>query len=119
MNSSTTGLGGRPLAEVKAELFRALAHRARVRILEVLAEGERSVGELAPEVGIEASHLSQQLGILRRAGLVTNRKEGQTVHYSIRDPLVIELLGVAKRLLIGSLSEARDLLDDLQAEVGP
>ena len=58
----------RPIAEVKADLFRALAHPARIRVLEVLAEGERSVGEMQPLVGIEASHLSQQLGVLRRAG---------------------------------------------------
>ena len=62
----------RPLCEVKAELFKALGHPARVRALEVLAEGERTVGELQPLVGIESSHLSQQLGVLRRAGLVTD-----------------------------------------------
>src|SRR4051795_4553718 len=59
-----------PLSEVKAELFKALAHPARVRVLEVLAEGERSVGELQPLVGIELSPLSQQLGVLRRGGLL-------------------------------------------------
>ena len=57
-----------PLSEVKAEMFKALAHPARVRALEVLVEGERSVGELQPLVGIELSNLSQQLGVLRRAG---------------------------------------------------
>src|SRR3954469_21743686 len=93
-----------PLSEVKAELFRALAHPARVRILEVLAEGERSVGDMQPLVGIELSHLSQQLSVLRRAGLVTTRKDGASVIYAARDPLVIELLRVAKALLIKSLS---------------
>ena len=63
-----------PLYEVKAELFKALGHPARVRALEVLAGGERSVGELQPAVGIELSHLSQQLAVLRRAGLVATRK---------------------------------------------
>jgi DNA-binding transcriptional ArsR family regulator len=104
-----------PLSEVKAELFKALAHPARIRALEVLAEGERTVGELQPLVGIESSHLSQQLGVLRRAGLVTSRKEGSSVHYAIRDPLVAELLVVAKRLLLKSLAETRDLLEDLSA----
>ena len=69
-----------PLSEVKADMFRALAHPARVRVLEVLVDGERSVGELQPLVGIELSHLSQQLGVLRRAGLVTARKEGSNVY---------------------------------------
>jgi ArsR family transcriptional regulator len=107
----------RPLAEVKADLFKALGHPARVRALEVLAEAERTVGELQPLVGIESSHLSQQLGILRRAGLVTARKQGSNVVYALRSPLVAELLAVAKRFLLASLSESQDLLTRLAAEV--
>ena len=106
----------RPLSEIKAELFRALAHPARVRALELLAEGERSVGEMAPLVGIELSHLSQQLGVLRRAGLVTTRKEGSNVFYALRDPATVELLAAAKRVLINSLSETQQLLAGLQVE---
>jgi ArsR family transcriptional regulator len=106
-----------PISELKAEMFRALSHPARIRVLETLALGERSVGELQPEIGIESSHLSQQLGVLRRAGLVSSRKEGQSVYYSIKDPLLVELLGVSKRVLISSLTESRDLLADLNAEV--
>ncbi len=104
----------RPISEIKAELFRALAHPARIRALEVLADGEHSVGEMQPLVGIESSHLSQQLGVLRRAGLVTTRKEGSSVYYAIRDPALVELLAVAKRLLIHSLSESSALLAGLQ-----
>jgi len=106
----------RPLSEVKAELFKALGHPARVRALEVLAGGERTVGELQPLVGIESSHLSQQLGVLRRAGLVTTRKEGSSVVYALKDPLVAELLAVAKQLLMATLAETRDLLAELTAE---
>jgi ArsR family transcriptional regulator len=102
-----------PLSEVKAELFKALAHPARVRVLEVLVDGERSVGELQPLVGIELSHLSQQLGVLRRAGLVATRKEGSSVFYAVRDPLVADLLSVAKQLLLTTLQQTRDLLADL------
>jgi ArsR family transcriptional regulator len=105
----------RPLSEIKAELFKALAHPARVRILEVLADGERAVGEIQPLVGIELSHLSQQLAVLRRAGLVTSRKERSSVIYAVRNPLVVRLLRVAKDLLIKSLSETNDLLADLRA----
>lgn len=104
-----------PVFELKAELFRALAHPARVRALEVLLDGERSVSELQPEVGIESSHLSQQLGVLRKAGLVTTRKEGTAVFYAIKDPLLVELLSVARRLLIASLEETRDLLAGLES----
>jgi ArsR family transcriptional regulator len=103
-----------PVFQLKAEMFKALAHPARVRALEVLAEGERSVGDLQPDVGLEPAHLSQQLGVLRRAGLVATRKEGTTVFYSIKDPLLVELLAVARRLLIAGLSETRDLLAELE-----
>jgi ArsR family transcriptional regulator len=108
----------RPLSEVKADLFKALGHPARVRALEVLAGGEYTVGDLQPLVGIESSHLSQQLGVLRRAGLVKTRKEGSSVFYSLRDPLVAELFDVAKRFLVSSLSHTRDLLADLSDEKG-
>jgi ArsR family transcriptional regulator len=108
----------RPISEIKAELFRALAHPARIRVLEVLAEGEHSVGDLLPFVGIEPSNLSQQLGVLRRAGLVTTRKEGNSVIYAIRDAELVDLLASAKRVLIHSLAESTGLLDDLRAAAG-
>jgi DNA-binding transcriptional ArsR family regulator len=104
-----------PIAEIKADLFRSLAHPARIRVLEVLVDGERSVGEMQPLVGIESSHLSQQLAVLRRAGLVTTRKEGSAVFYALRDPELAELLTVAKRILINSLSETQELLAGLGA----
>jgi ArsR family transcriptional regulator len=101
------------IAELKATMFRAMAHPPRIRILETLSAGERSVSDLQPEIGIESSHLSQQLGVLRRAGLVSSRKEGQSVYYSLKDPLIADLLAVARQLLISSLTETRDLLADL------
>jgi ArsR family transcriptional regulator len=104
-----------PVSEVKAELFKAIGHPARIRVLEILSEGERSVSDMQPLVGIESSHLSQQLGILRRAGLVTTRKEGASVIYSLADPTLAELLAVAKRLLISSLVQNESLLADLRA----
>jgi DNA-binding transcriptional ArsR family regulator len=108
----------RPLAHVKADLFKALAHPARVRALEVLADGERNVSDLQAEVGIESSHLSQQLGVLRRAGLVTTRREGSSVYYAIKDPLVVDLLAAAKALLLTSLRETQDLLAGLADDAG-
>jgi ArsR family transcriptional regulator len=105
----------RPVSEVKAELFKALAHPARIRALEVLADGERSVSEMQPLVGIESSHLSQQLGVLRRAGLVTTNRSGTSVVYAIANPAIVELLGAARRVLIGSLAHTQDVLADLRA----
>ena len=108
----------RPLSEIKADLFRALAHPARIRVLEVLADGERSVGELQPLVGIEASHLSQQRGVLRRAGLVSTRKAGSSVFYAIRDPELVQVLASAKQVLVNSLAESQELLAELGVAAG-
>jgi DNA-binding transcriptional ArsR family regulator len=102
-----------PISVVKAELFKALSNPARIRVLEVLSEAEHTVGEMQPLVGIESSHLSQQLAVLRRAGLVSGRKEGSNVIYEIKDPLVAELLAVAKEFLLVSLGETQSLLAGL------
>ena len=91
---------------------------ARVRVLELLIEGERSVSDMQPIVGIETSHLSQQLGVLRRAGLLVTRKEGSSVIYAISDPQLIDLLAVAKRILINSLAHNQGLLAGLRAGAG-
>ncbi len=104
-----------PIYQVKAEFFRTLAHPARIRVLELLRDDDRTVGELIPEVGIEASHLSQQLGIMRRANLVQSRKDGATVVYSVNNPMIFELLDVAKKILTSSLAETRDLLAELES----
>ena len=104
-----------PIDRLKAEFFKTLGHPARIRILELLAMGERSVGELMPDLGLEASHLSQQLAVLRRAGVVVARKQGNTVIYSMASPDVAELLLLARKVLTGLLTEQMDLLKDLQA----
>lgn len=104
-----------PIQRMKAEFFKTLANPARIRILEVLHDGERSVGELIPEVGIESSHLSQQLGILRRANILQMRKEGSAVFYSVTDPRMFDLLEVARAILTSSLAETSQLLAELQA----
>ena len=108
-------VASRPLSEIKAELFRALAHPGRVRILEVLRDAPRTVGELVPLVGLEASHLSQQLAVLRRARVVTATRTGSVVTYTIADDHIVDLLAVARQFLIRSLSANQTLLADLRA----
>lgn len=107
-----------PLYQLKAEFFKTLGHPARIRVLELLSEREHSVGEMLPEVGIEAAHLSQQLAVLRRAGLVTTRKEGSTVYYSLVSPYIAELLAVARTILTSVLSGQAELLEDLRGSAG-
>jgi ArsR family transcriptional regulator len=99
---------------LKAEFFKTLGHPARIRVLELLSEREHAVAEMLPEVGIEAANLSQQLAVLRRAGLVVTRKEGSTVYYSLTSPHVAELLAVARTILTRVLSGQVELLEDLR-----
>ena len=101
---------GLPIAEAKAELFKALAHPARVRVLELLAEREHTVGELAELTGLELSHLSQQVTVLRRAGVVDSRRVRSTVTCSLRDPQTAELLAVARSLISRNLRQGQALL---------
>ena len=101
----------RPLAEVKADLFKALAHPVRVRTLELLVERDRQVSELLAELGLEASHLSQHLAVLRRAGVVTARRSGNAVHYALALPAVADMLGAARAVLVDAATHHRDLLD--------
>ncbi len=96
-----------PLYKLKGEFFKTLGHPARIRILELLAVQDRSVGELLPEIGIESSNLSQQLGVLRRAGVVDARKDGNTVIYSIASPDIAELLAVARKVLTSGAQRPR------------
>jgi DNA-binding transcriptional ArsR family regulator len=103
-----------PIDKLKAEFFKTLGHPARIRILELLAEGEHSVGELMPELGLESSHLSQQLAVLRRTGMVEARKQGNNVIYSIASTDIAELLLLARKVLTGLLTDQMDLLKELQ-----
>lgn len=104
----------KPLYQLKAEFFKTLGHPARIRVLELLSQREHAVAEMLPEVGIEPANLSQQLAVLRRMGLVTTRKEGSSVYYSLISPQVAELMAVAREILTGVLSGQVELLDDLR-----
>ena len=87
-----------PLYQAKAEFFRTLGHPARIRILELLSERDHAVHELLAAIDIEPSNLSQQLAVLRRAGLVQQRREGSEVVYAVSVPEVRDLL-LARRAI--------------------
>ena len=105
----------RPLYQLKAEFFKTLGHPVRIRVLELLSEREHAVSELLAVIEIEPANLSQQLAVLRRAGLVATRKEGAAVHYSVTSTQVAELLAVARAILTGVLSGQVELLQDLRS----
>lgn len=107
----------RPLYQAKAEFFKTLGHPVRIRVLELLSIREHAVSELLAEIDIEPANLSQHLAVLRRAGLVTTRKVGSAVHYSLTSPRVSDLLAVARAILTGVLTGQIELLEDLQTSV--
>jgi len=101
----------RPLYEVKANLFKGLAHPIRVRVLEVLsAHPEISVTDLLVDTGMEASHLSQHLSVLRRHNLVIAERRGSQVFYRLAYPQVADLLAVSRSLLIDILTTTQQQL---------
>jgi DNA-binding transcriptional ArsR family regulator len=98
-----------PLYQAKADFFRTLGHPARIRILELLTERDHAVHELLAAIEIEPSNLSQQLAVLRRAGLVVQHREGGAVVYSVSVPEVRDLL-VAGRAILRRIIEEQDQL---------
>jgi DNA-binding transcriptional ArsR family regulator len=100
----------------KAGFFRALAHPVRIRILELLVKGERSVQELQEALGLEQPVVSQQLAVLRSTNIVSGRKEGVSVRYAVRDPLVGTLLETARQIFNNQLIGTQDLLRELRRE---
>lgn len=112
---SMIGAEQRPLYEVKANLFKGLAHPYRIRVLEILAAApEASVADMLQDTGLEASHLSQHLAVLRRYGLVVSERRASVVYYRLAFAEVAELLRVARQLLGGMLSTSQGQLTSVK-----
>ncbi len=104
------------LQAFKARFFKAFAHPTRIRILEILVQGGRTVYELQEALTLDQPSVSQQLAVLRNQGVVTAEKEGVAVRYTLRDPLVGELLRVARRIFNNHFASTRGLLRELERE---
>ena len=102
-----------PIYRVKADFFRLLGHPARVRILELLRDGERTVGDLQAALNLDSSGTSQHLTAMRRQGLLESRRAGTSVYYHVKDPRIFQLLEIAKQILTSQLQETTALLGDL------
>ena len=105
----------RPVHEMKANLFRVLGHPARVRILELLHDGERSVGALQAELELDSGGTSQHLAALRRIGLVESRREGTSVFYRVDDEQVFDLLAAGRSIIGRQLAEQQSILRELDS----
>lgn|SRR5690606_8294396 len=110
-----------PLYEIKADLFKALAHPVRIRVLELLTEtDERPVSELIAQTGLESSHLSQHLAVLRRYRVVTSQRRGSAVWYRLTSNHIVTLLAAARGFLHDSLTQTESTLADASSlpEIG-
>jgi len=104
------------LRAYKASVFQALAHPTRIAVVEILREGELSAGAMQEKLGLEQANLSQHLAILRGRQIVLNRKEGNQVFYSLRNPVLVEVLDIMKRYCQSNLNDAIQLLGEMEAE---
>ena len=102
------------LRRFKADIFQALAHPTRIAILELLSAGELSAGALIDKLGMEQANVSQHLAVLRAKQLVSNRKVGNQVFYSVRDPIIIEVLNLMRTYFHAHLTEALGMLDEIK-----
>ncbi|MFD3448892.1 ArsR/SmtB family transcription factor [Microbacteriaceae bacterium 4G12] len=105
----------RDMQQFKAEFFKALAHPLRIRILEILGEGEKSVNEIQALLNSDGSAVSQQLSVLRSKNIVVGVKNGKQVMYSLRDPMITNLLAVAREIFNNHLVHTISMLEDLEA----
>jgi DNA-binding transcriptional ArsR family regulator len=104
------------LQAFKARFFKALAHPIRIRLIELLVQRARTVQELQGAVGLDQSGVSQHLAVLRANHVVTARKEGVAVRYALRDPLVGDLLSIARRIFGNQLAGTQNMLRELKRE---
>jgi len=103
------------LRRFKADFFQALAHPTRIAIVELLRDGELSAGALIERLGIEQANASQHLTVLRAKHIVVNRKAGNQVFYSVRDPLIFEVLDVMRRYFHVHLAEGQAMLNEIES----
>ncbi|MBI5834110.1 MAG: winged helix-turn-helix transcriptional regulator [Armatimonadetes bacterium] len=104
------------LRRFKAEIFSALAHPTRIAIVELLRDGEITAGAIMVRLGLEQANVSQHLAVLRGKSIVVARREGNQVFYSIRSPLLLDVLASLRTYFEQQLSQASDLLLSIQAE---
>ena len=105
------------LHRFKADIFQALAHPTRIAILELLSDGELSAGALIEKLGMEQANVSQHLAVLRSKHLVSNRRVGNQVFYSVRDPIIIEVLNLMRTYFHAHLKESMGMLDEIEKPI--
>ncbi len=105
-----------PLRTFKAQVFQALAHPTRIAIVDALRDGEVSAGTLLAQLRVEAANLSQHLAVLRTKQIVVSRKAGNQVYYTLRDPVLIQVLDLLKQYFNSHLNETVAILGGMQTD---
>jgi DNA-binding transcriptional ArsR family regulator len=106
------------LRQFKAEVFQALSHPTRIAIVELLRDGPMPAGKLMERLGIEQANASQHLAVLRAKQIVVNRKEGNQVFYSLRDPILGDVLDLMRRYFQAHISGTLAALGEMEKEAG-
>jgi ArsR family transcriptional regulator len=109
----------RAMHDFKAGVFQGLAHPTRVAIVEILRDGEFSAGAILERLALEQANVSQHLAVLRAKGVVSSRKEGNQVFYSLKHKMLVEVLDIMRQYFMSQLSESADLLQAMETEEAP
>jgi DNA-binding transcriptional ArsR family regulator len=104
--------------EMQAEVCKTIANPTRLRILHVLRDGEKSVGELVDLLGLKQSNLSQHLSIMKQATILKTRKQGSNIYYSVAYPKINTACDLVRELLIESIGRKQELSKNLSAQLG-
>lgn len=102
------------LRQFKAEIFQGLAHPTRIAIVELLRNGEITAGSIIKKLGLEQANASQHLAVLRGKHIVIKRKVGNQAFYSLRDPILIDVLDMLKAYLSTHLANSMNNLAEMQ-----
>ena len=98
---------------LRAEIFKALSHPIRLKIVECVSKEEKSVGEIVKYVNAEASNVSRHLALLKKASILSDRKEGLNIYYHLEIPCVVDFFTCVNRVVKTRLELNRDLLEQI------
>ncbi|MEW6697598.1 MAG: ArsR/SmtB family transcription factor [Bacillota bacterium] len=102
------------ISQLKADIFKALAHPTRIRILDLLKNGELCVCDIFEELQVEQANTSQHLAVLKKQDILQSRKEGLRVIYSIKHPEIIDLLSITDKILLQQANETLQTFGEIR-----
>lgn len=104
------------LFKIQADISKPLANARRLEIIYALGEGEKSVSELVALLGLPKPNVSQHLAALRASGMVTTRRSGVSILYSIANPKIIEACELLREVMVEQFEDSRKLMRGLKVK---